>query len=69
LSQLTQNELNNILFPIGHMQKSEVRKIALENNLPVATRKDSQGICFVGDLSMKEFLKKELNPTIGNILG
>ena len=68
LSQLTQKELSKILFPIGHLQKSEVRKIAEQNNLPVATRKDSQGICFVGDLEMKGFLKRELNPQKGKVL-
>ncbi len=68
LSQLTQKELSKTLFPIGHLQKSEVRKIALENKLPVATRKDSQGICFVGDLEMKDFLKRELKPRIGKVL-
>lgn len=68
LSQLTRKELKHILFPIGHLQKSEVRKIATENNLPVATRKDSQGICFVGDLEMKDFLKRELNPQKGKII-
>ena len=68
LSQLTQKELKHILFPIGHLQKSEVRKIAEENNLPVATRKDSQGICFVGDLEMKDFLKRELNPQKGKVV-
>jgi tRNA-uridine 2-sulfurtransferase len=68
LSQLTQNELKHILFPIGHLQKSEVRQIAKENNLPVAARKDSQGICFVGDMSMKEFLMRELNPQEGKVL-
>lgn len=68
LSQLTQKELKHILFPIGHLQKSEVRKIAEVNNLPVATRKDSQGICFVGDLEMKDFLKRELNPQKGKVV-
>jgi tRNA-specific 2-thiouridylase len=68
LSQLTETELKRIIFPVGGMQKSEVREIAKENNLPVATRKDSQGICFVGDLSMKEFLTKELNPKKGEVL-
>ncbi len=68
LSQLTQKELKHILFPIGHLQKSEVRKIAQKNNLPVATRKDSQGICFVGDLEMKDFLKRELNPKKGKVV-
>lgn len=68
LSQLTQKELSHVLFPIGHLQKSQVRKIAAANNLPVATRKDSQGICFVGDLEMADFLKRELNPQKGEVL-
>lgn len=68
LSQLTQKELKHILFPIGHLQKNEVRRIARENNLPVAARKDSQGICFVGDLEMKDFLKRELNPKKGKVV-
>lgn len=68
LSQLTQNEISKILFPIGHLQKKEVREIASKNNLPVATRKDSQGICFVGDLEMAEFLKRELKPEEGKVL-
>ncbi len=65
LSQLTQKELKHVLFPIGHLLKSEVRKIAQANNLPVASRKDSQGICFIGDMDMAEFLKLELNPVKG----
>lgn len=68
LSQLTQSQLNYIIFPIGHLQKFEVRQLAAEANLPVATRKDSQGICFVGDMSMEEWLKRELNPEKGAIL-
>jgi tRNA-specific 2-thiouridylase len=68
LSQLTQKELQHVLFPIGNLQKSEVRRIAQEHNLPVATRKDSQGICFVGDLEMKDFLKRELNPQKGKVI-
>lgn len=68
LSQLTQKELDKIIFPIGRFQKKQIRQIAAENKLPVASRKDSQGICFVGDLSMKEFLKKELTPQKGNVL-
>lgn len=68
LSQLSDKNLQSILFPIGHLWKKEVRKIAEENKLPVATRKDSQGICFVGDLEMKDFLKRELKPERGNVL-
>lgn len=68
LSQLTHKELSKTFFPIGHLQKSDVRKIAESNNLPVASRKDSQGICFVGDLEMKDFLKRELSPEKGNVI-
>jgi tRNA-specific 2-thiouridylase len=68
LSQLTQEQIKKIIFPIGHFQKSQVRKIAAENNLPVAGRKDSQGVCFVGDLEMKDFLKRELKPSVGKVL-
>lgn len=68
LSQLTQTQLRSALFPIGHLQKSEVRKLAEEASLPVATRKDSQGICFVGDMSMEEWLKRELQPAKGDVL-
>jgi tRNA-specific 2-thiouridylase len=68
LSQLTQTQLKHALFPIGHLQKSEVRKLAEEAGLPVATRKDSQGICFVGDMSMEEWLKRELKPAKGDVL-
>jgi tRNA-specific 2-thiouridylase len=73
LSQITQEQLKYILFPLGNFKsKSEIRKIAEENNLPVATRKDSQGMCFVGDITMKDFLKNELcdhkNLQIGKIL-
>jgi tRNA-specific 2-thiouridylase len=68
LSQLTQTQLKSALFPIGHLQKFEVRKLAEEAGLPVATRKDSQGICFVGDMSMEEWLKRELKPAKGDVL-
>lgn len=50
--------LNEVLFPIGHMQKSEVRKIAEEANLPVFNKKDSTGICFIGKRNFREFLEK-----------
>ena len=68
LSQLTQSQLDHTIFPIGHLQKVEVRQLAAEAGLPVATRKDSQGICFVGDMSMEEWLKRELNPEKGSVL-
>ena len=53
---LTKYDLDHILFPVGHMKKPEVRKLAKKYNLPVAEKKDSQGICFMGDVSMEEFL-------------
>jgi tRNA-specific 2-thiouridylase len=65
---LTQNELRHILFPIGHLQKSEVRKLALKFGLPQATRKDSQGLCFLGQIDMKEFLKEFVGTTKGDVL-
>ena len=55
---LTPDQLKHILFPVGHLQKSEVRKLATKFGLPQATRKDSQGLCFLGQIDMKEFLKE-----------
>lgn len=60
--------LKNVLFPIGHLKKSEVRKIAKKMNLPVFDKKDSQGVCFLGQVDMKEFLTHELKPRPGNVL-
>lgn len=54
---LTQEDLSHALFPIGDMPKSEVRNIAEEAGLPNCGRKDSQGLCFLGDVDMEEFLK------------
>lgn len=56
LYTLTQAELQHILFPVGHLQKDEVRKLAKKFKLPTAEKKDSQGICFIGKVDMKEFL-------------
>ncbi len=53
---LTSKQLSKIIFPIGHLNKTEVRKLATKFNLPQATRKDSQGLCFLGKIDMKEFL-------------
>src|SRR3989344_3893376 len=50
---LNQKQLSKILFPIGHLKKSEVRKLARKFNLPVAEKKDSQGICFLGPVDLK----------------
>lgn len=68
LCQLTQDQLKNILFPIGELEKSEVRKIAQENDLHIATKKDSQGICFVGKVKMQDFLKERIPEQEGNIV-
>ena len=68
LCQLTQNQLAKTLFPIGHLQKSKVRKIARELNLVTAEKKDSQGLCFIGKVSLPDFLKQQLQPNTGNII-
>jgi len=66
------NILNATIFPVGNMEKDEVRKLAKKFNLPVAEKKDSQGICFFGAVSVKEFLTSELgndNPALLHTLG
>jgi tRNA-specific 2-thiouridylase len=67
LCQLNQAQLAKTLFPIGHLHKSEVRKIAKEQKLASADKKDSQGICFVGKVHLPEFLQQKLEPKEGNI--
>jgi tRNA-specific 2-thiouridylase len=68
LCQLNQEQLSKALFPIGHLGKPEVRKIAAEQQLPTATRKDSQGICFVGKVDLPTFLQQQLEPKTGNVI-
>jgi tRNA-specific 2-thiouridylase len=68
LCRLTQEELSRSLFPIGHLKKPEVRKIAEELNLPVAKKKDSQGICFVGKINVRKFLQDELGMKDGEFI-
>ena len=65
---LTQKQLNTILFPIGHMQKRNVRKLASWYKLPTAIKKDSQGICFIGEIDMKDFLKHYIDEKSGNVI-
>ncbi len=60
--------LKNIIFPLGDYTKEEVRKIASENNLPNANKKDSQGICFLGKIKLKDFLMEFLPERRGLIL-
>lgn len=60
LCQLSQRQLSRALFPIGHLLKPEVRRIATEQHLATAARKDSQGICFVGKVDLPVFLQQQL---------
>ena len=68
LCQLSQEQLSRSLFPVGHLLKPEVRQIAAEQQLPTATRKDSQGICFVGKVDLPTFLQQQLEPKTGNVI-
>ncbi|NQU84568.1 MAG: tRNA 2-thiouridine(34) synthase MnmA [Mariniphaga sp.] len=68
LCQLNQDQLSKAMFPIGHLLKPDVRKIAREQSLPTAERKDSQGICFVGKVDLPTFLQQQLQPITGNII-
>lgn len=68
LSQLDQNQLRRILFPIGHLTKQKVREKAQNFDLPNKDRKDSQGICFLGKLKFKEFLRYHLGEREGDLI-
>lgn len=65
---LTQDDLKHILFPIGHLEKKHVRKLAQQYNLATAVKKDSQGICMLGAIDMKDFLKQYIKPVQGFVL-
>jgi tRNA-specific 2-thiouridylase len=65
---LTKEQLSKIIFPVGDLQKSEVRKLAKKFNLPTAEKKDSQGVCFLGALDMKDFLKHYIKEKAGKVL-
>jgi len=68
LCQLKQDQLARALFPIGHLQKPEVRRIAAEIGLPNAGKKDSQGLCFIGKVKLPVFLQQQLNVKKGRII-
>ena len=68
LCQLSQDQLSKVLFPIGELQKSEVRAIAKAQDLITADKKDSQGLCFVGKVRLPEFLQQKLQPKQGDII-
>ncbi|MBU6324379.1 MAG: tRNA 2-thiouridine(34) synthase MnmA [Bacteroidetes bacterium] len=65
LCQVKQEQLAKALFPIGNLQKSEVRRLALEAGLHTAEKKDSQGLCFVGKVKLPVFLQQQLEPKPG----
>ncbi|PHR34986.1 MAG: tRNA 2-thiouridine(34) synthase MnmA [Fluviicola sp.] len=68
LCQLTQEQLSKALFPIGELLKSEVREIAREMGLHTADKKDSQGLCFVGKISLPQFLQQQLKAQKGDVI-
>ena len=68
LNQVRESQLSNVLFPLGKMDKSEVRRIALENGLVTAKKKDSTGICFIGERKFREFLSTYLPGQKGKIV-
>jgi len=71
LYQLGQKELSHAIFPLGDYTKKEVRKIALVENIPVAQKDESFGVCFIGNIDLKDFLATNAGfvPKAGNVLG
>ncbi|MYL72021.1 tRNA 2-thiouridine(34) synthase MnmA [Halobacillus litoralis] len=67
LNQLSQEVLSKVMFPLGHLEKKEVRAIAAEHGLATAKKKDSTGICFIGERNFKEFLSEYLPAQPGNM--
>lgn len=65
---LTKEQLAHSLFPVGGFYKSQIRSIARFFNLPTAVKKDSQGICFIGEIDMKDFLKHYITEQPGDVL-
>lgn len=68
LARISQEALSKVVFPLGDLNKSEVRKLAKAFNLPVATKKDSVGICFVGEVGITDFLKNFIDLKPGKIV-
>lgn len=68
LSQLSSKQIAKALFPVGDMEKKEVRSLASKYELSVATKKDSTGICFIGERNFKEFLKNYIPAQPGNMV-
>lgn len=68
LYTLKSDILKHVLFPVGGLKKSEVRKLAKKNNLPSAQRPESMGICFIGEVNIRNFLEKEIKHLKGKVL-
>ena len=68
LNQLNQYQLSKAMFPIGHLEKKDLRQIAKDANLATATKKDSTGICFIGERNFKEFLSNYLPAQPGDMV-
>ena len=68
LYRLTSNDLAHVLFPIGNLKKTEVRRLAEKFGLPTFAKKDSQGVCMLGDLDLKDFLSHFISQKRGDVL-
>jgi len=68
LHRVSRDHLPYILFPVGGLHKSDVRELARSMRLPVAQKHDSQGLCFVGDVSMRDFLRRYIDVKEGDVL-
>lgn len=68
LCQLTQEQLKYAMFPIGELEKPDLREVARKAGLPTAEKKDSQGLCFVGKVRLPEFLQQKLKVKVGDIV-
>ncbi len=68
LAQLSQEQLKHALFPIGELEKPEVRRIAKEEDFITAEKRDSQGLCFVGKVNLPDFLRQQLAPKEGEVV-
>ncbi len=68
LYRLGQHELSHAMFPVGALKKTDVRALAAEHELPVSTKHDSQGLCFVGPVTIPEFLSRYITLRTGNVL-
>lgn len=68
LSQVSNEQLQNVLFPLGDLDKGKVRELAIKHNLYTAKKKDSTGICFIGERHFQHFLENYLPNQVGNII-